>query len=157
MDIMTINGVIRILLLIKKVYVSEESNPNYPSFSALPKVKNGYHLYVTLHYKEGTRGVEITPIPEPSHTPTPEIHSVEVPISESIEEEFTEALATGVIRADNRGSEKFTETMGNPTTESLYGEVTATEYLLGYRLTKKVETKTLHIQFYNYLSWKVLI
>lgn len=129
----------------KTISKDEISDPNYPYLSSLPDVKKGYSFYITLHYKEGAGDVIITPVPgtpTPTPTPTPEIPPVEVPISETVEEPFTEGFSTGVIRADDRGAEKFVATLGVPTTESLYGEVIGTEYLLGYRLTKKVGVKT---------------
>lgn len=129
----------------KAISKDEVSDPNYPYFSTLPDVKKGYSFYITLHYKEGTGEVIITPIPgtpTPTPTPTPEIPPVDIPISETVEEPFKEGFSTGVIRADDRGAEKFVATLGVPTTESLYGEVIGTEYLLGYRLTKKVGVKT---------------
>lgn len=52
---------------------------------------------------------------------------------EIVQEDFIEHFepaATGVIKADNRGSEKFDVTAGIPTTESLYTNVLASEYLI---------------------------
>lgn len=132
----------------KDVFVEKETSPNYPYFKSLPDVKKGYHLYITLHYVETndppppTTTPKPSTTPTPSPTPTPELPEIDIPIGEIIEETFTEVEATGVIRADDRGAEKFVATLGVPTTESLYGEVKATEYLLGYRLIKKVGLKT---------------
>jgi hypothetical protein len=132
----------------KNVFVENETSPNYPYFKSLPDVKKGYHLYITLHYVKGG-DIIITPsptpkpstTPRPSPTPTPELPEIDIPIGQIIEESFTVVEATGIIRADDRGAEKFVATLGVPTTESLYGEVKATEYLLGYRLIKKVGLK----------------
>lgn len=132
----------------KNVFVEKETSPTYPYFKSLPDVKKGYHLYITLHYVETddppppTSTPRPSTTPTPSPTPTPELPEIDIPIAEVIEESFTEVEATGVIRADDRGVEKFVATLGVPTTESLYGEVKATEYLLGYRLIKKVGLKS---------------
>jgi hypothetical protein len=101
-------------------------------------------LVVHLVYKASTPIVSVTPIPTKPPTtvtptptipaPTPEV----VPESDSVSKSLTSAFTTGEIRADDRGSEKFIATAGVPTTESLYGQVTAKEYLLGYQLVKKV-------------------
>lgn len=82
-----------------------------------------------------------TPTPTPKPTPMPEVPPPEIPEPDSAELPFTEVVTTGKIRADVRGSERFVATLGVPTTESLYGEVTAKEYLLGYEFEKKVGMK----------------
>ncbi|MFT4143304.1 MAG: DUF5704 domain-containing protein [Mobilitalea sp.] len=78
----------------------------------------------------------VTPIPTP--TPTPTIPPIIIPSADNEYSSFTKDQTTGVIRADIRNSEKFTVTLGIPTTESLYGQVVARDYLLGYSFEKKV-------------------
>jgi hypothetical protein len=87
-----------------------------------------------------------TPTPTAAPTPTPELEPVVVPEADSEYKALTSAYTTGQIRADDRGNEKFTVTAGIPTTESLYGQVTAKEYLLGYYFIKKVGTVTYSIK-----------
>lgn len=79
-----------------------------------------------------------TPPVATAPTPTPKLEDITVPKPDSEVMSLNSASATGEIRADDRGNEKFTATTGIPTTESLYGQVTATEYLLGYKFEKKV-------------------
>lgn len=50
--------------------------------------------------------------------------------------------ASAVIKADSRGSERFDVADGIPTSESLYGNVTAKEYLYNYKYNKMVGTCT---------------
>ena len=90
--------------------------------------------------------VTVTPMPEeptepPSPTPTPYIEPVIAPEPETKSLDFLPAFTTGQIRADNRGNELFTANLGVPSTESLFGQVSAKEYLLGYRFEKKVGIK----------------
>ncbi len=96
------------------------------------------------------------PSPTAAPTPTPSLEEVTAPAYDSVFSEFTKSVTTGEIRADDRGSEKFTATLGVPTTEGLYGQVKAKEYLLGYFFEKKVGIKHYSVKVsksYN-LSWK---
>jgi hypothetical protein len=103
-----------------------------------------------------TPAVTKAPTPTPSitkaPTPTPEV----VPKADVEDRTLTSAFTTGQILADDRGSEKFTVTNGIPTTESLFGQVTAKEYLLGYNFVKKVGTVTYSVPVTrNYiLNWE---
>ena len=103
----------------------------------------------------------IPPSPTPmvtlgAPTPTPYIEPEVVPLADSANLEFSTFTNTGVIRADVRGTERFTATAGVPTTESLFGEVTALEYLLGYRFEKKVGITYYTVTVSNdyILQWK---
>ncbi|NLP35684.1 MAG: hypothetical protein GX359_10950, partial [Clostridiales bacterium] len=82
-----------------------------------------------------------TPDPEPDPDPGWEIPTIVPPLPDHKSMPFTKVTATGCIRADDRGAEKFVATLGIPTTESLYGEVRATDYLIGYNFVKKVGLK----------------
>lgn len=95
--------------------------------------------------------------PKPTVTPKPFPTPIPVPKADSATDSMTEIDATGSIRADNRGNEKFTVTAGVPTTESLYTEVKSTKWLMGYDLEKKVGTETYAVRATkNYeLSWTV--
>ncbi|MBE5967052.1 MAG: hypothetical protein E7255_08815, partial [Lachnospiraceae bacterium] len=77
----------------------------------------------------------------PPEEPEPELPEVTVPKPDYKSMPFTQVTATGLIRADDRSGEKFVATLGVPTTESLYGEIKATDYLIGYDLVKKVGLK----------------
>ncbi len=82
----------------------------------------------------------------PSPTPTPKPDgftppNITPPPTDSVYMEFTTPVNTGVINADNRGGEKFTSVQGVPTTESLYGQVSAKDYLVGYTFVKKTGVK----------------
>jgi hypothetical protein len=107
----------------------------------------GMNIY--LVYKKGvpvtpTPTISVTPTvtpsvtPTPTPSPTPTISPIIIPIADNEYSGFTKDQTSGVIRADLRNSEKFTVTSGIPTTESLYGQVIARDYLLGYSFEKKV-------------------
>lgn len=83
---------------------------------------------------------EPTPKPE-EPTPFPSVPPIQIPAPATERMPFTNIKNTGVLRADVRESERFVATLGVPTTESLYGEVRAKEYLLGYEFRKKVGKK----------------
>ncbi|MBH1942547.1 hypothetical protein I5677_16770, partial [Mobilitalea sibirica] len=88
-----------------------------------------------------------TPTPLPvTPTPTPSIPEVVAPEPDSVSLPFTNVVTTGVIQADNRSSMRFQAIKGVPTTESLYGEVIAKNYLLGYSFVKKVGIKNYVIE-----------
>ncbi len=98
------------------------------------------------------------PSPIPTPTPKPDVFvppNITPPPSDSHQMEFTTPVNTGVILADNRGEEKFTAVQGVPTTESLYGRVTAKDYLVGFSFIKKTGVRSYPITVrknYN-LSW----
>jgi len=131
----------------------------------MPAAQNGSLATFYVIYGDGPPGTPTptpkvtgipTPTPTAAPTPTPPIPEVEVPAYDSAYSEFTEAVTTGEIRADDRGAEKFTATSGVPTTESLYGQVTAKEYLLGYFFEKKVGIKhySVRVSKSYILTWK---
>jgi hypothetical protein len=104
-----------------------------------------------------------TPTPKPSvtptpgaPTPTPYIEQVVVPEPDYAGLPFPNVTATGSILADLKTRNRFIATMGVPTTESLYGEVRATEYLIGYQFEKKVGLKYYPIKVSKEytLKWK---
>lgn len=105
-----------------------------------------------------TPKITATPTPKvaPKPTPTPVLEEDVVPKADSEYMAFTKVESTGILRADDRGSEKFTVTEGIPTTESLFGQVTATEYLLGYKFVKKVGIKYYSVKVSKdyILNWK---
>jgi len=99
----------------------------------------------------------IGPTPTPGlPTPTPYIPPMVTPMPAVEYSKFTDVVNTGVIRADVRGGEKFVAQLGVATTESLFGEVAAKEYLLGYHFVKKVgiEYYTVKVKKNYILSWK---
>ncbi len=96
-----------------------------------------------------------TATPRPSATPMPTPTPIVVPQAETVSAIMNPIEAEGRIRADDRGSEKFVATLGVPTTESLFTEVKATNWLMGYILTKKVGVETYAVtvsKSYN-LTW----
>lgn len=99
-----------------------------------------------------------TAAPSPIPTPKPDVFVPPVitpPPADSAYMEFTTPVNTGVINADNRGGDRFTSVQGVPTTESLYGQVTAKDYLVGYNFVKKVGVKYYPIKVKKdyILSW----
>ncbi|RRJ55018.1 hypothetical protein EHV15_35520 [Paenibacillus oralis] len=67
--------------------------------------------------------------------------------------------ASAVIKADNRGNERFDVADGIPTSESLYGNVTTKEYLYNHKYNKMVGTCTFTVPVtrnFN-LHWKELV
>jgi hypothetical protein len=97
----------------------------------------------------------VTPKPSPIPTPVPEIPPLDMPEG-GYENKPLDLMETiGVIRADQRGVERFNAPLGIPTTESLYTQVRASEYNIGYKFIKKVVVKDYPIKvskIYN-LSW----
>lgn len=110
-------------------------------------------------YPTSIPNISVTPIPSsvptPPLTPTPTLTPVITPVPDSAFMNFTTAVNTGVLRADIRGAERFIAPLGVPTTESIYGQVTAKEYLLGYRFVKKVgkEPFTVNVTRNYVLKW----
>jgi hypothetical protein len=98
-----------------------------------------------------TPPITVTPTP----TPAPSIPPVEVPEADYASMPFTTVETSGVLKADIRDAERFTASAGIPTIESLYGQVEATDYLLGYNFEKKVGKKYYSIKVTrNYiLQW----
>lgn len=103
-----------------------------------------------------TLGPTSTPTPGAGPTPTPAIPPRVIPEPARVYENFTEVVNTGRIKADVRGAERFAVEQGIPTTESLYGEVKAKEYLLGYVFEKKVGLANFQVKVTkNYiLEWE---
>lgn len=118
---------------------------------------------VYLVYKEIVPVITPTPAPtqKPGATATPEPTSTATPTPEpedpeTITAEINVPEAIGCIRADDRGSEKFTVNLGVPTTESLYTQVTSDQYLMGYTLQKMSGTQTYSVKVSKTytLKWK---
>ncbi len=108
-----------------------------------------FHMIYSL---DPDAGDDVTPPEEPE----PGIPEITIPKPDYKTMPFTEVTAIGSIRADDRSGEKFVATLGVPTTESLYGEIKATDYLIGYNLVKKVGLKKYPIKVkkdYN-LVWE---
>ena len=104
---------------------------------AKPESTTTFHMIYGLD-KPGEAPI---PTPEPDPDPGWEPPTIVPPLPDYRSMAFTKVTATGKLRADKRGGEKFEITEGIPTTESLYGEVRATDYLLGYNFVKKVGLK----------------
>jgi len=114
----------------KELSSREGSNPKVASLEGM---KNVYDDEVT-----GFSAFISAPVDETIQNLT----NIEIPKEETISVSMNTPFATGNIRADSRGSERFFVTSGIPTTESLYTEVKATEYLMGYTLKKQVGIET---------------
>lgn len=147
-------------------YISQTTTKTNPDSSGItisqdmPSAYEGSEAIFKIYYSTGpTPTPSQTPTPVPTITatpiPSPTIAPVEVPDSDSASLNFTRVVTTGVLKADVRGSERFIATQGIPTTESLYGEVIAKEYLLGYRFVKKVgiENFTVKVTRNYILKW----
>ena len=128
-------------------YVSDGTKISQIKSNKVEVESGGMNIY--LIYKKGvpvtpTPTISVTPTvtpsvtPTPTVSPTPTIPPIIIPSADNEYSSFTKDLTTGVIKADIRNFEKFTVTSGIPTTESLYGQVRARDYLLGYSFEKKV-------------------
>lgn len=104
--------------------------------------KGGMALY--LIYNKDGGGPDLTPTPTPPGGEDPRPITPVEAATESLP--MNTPLTTGMIRADDRGAEKFVVTDAVPTTESLFAEVLSTEYLLGYTFEKKVGIQTFTIK-----------
>lgn len=119
----------------------------------MPEAKKDSTAIFYMVYSSGPTGTptptpKVTPTPKPTATPTaaptatptpfPQVPEPTIPEAATETQEFTTVITSGNLKADVRGAERFIVKQGIPTTESLYGEVTAMEYLLGYRFVKKV-------------------
>lgn len=117
---------------------------------------SGMDIYLKYRLKDSNQQAPnpdpTDPIPIPDVDPRP----IEVPEAETVSESMNMPFSSGAIRADNRSSERFTVTLGIPTTESLYTQVNTTKYLLGYNLTKRVgiETYPVRVTKDYILNWK---
>jgi len=145
----------------KNIITTMQPGPdiNYP----MPDAKGSVQATFCLVYDIGPvpsippTPTPVGPTPTPGlPTPTPFIPPVVTPMPAVEYSEFTDVVNTGVIRADVRGGEKFVAQLGVATTESLFGEVAAKEYLLGYHFVKKVgiEYYTVKVKKNYILSWK---
>ncbi len=136
-------------------FIYEEDIEDYPMPAAKKDSTAVFHM---IYDTKPTPSTSPTPKPTATPTPVPNVFDppiVTAPLPETHDMEFTIPVNTGVIRADNRGAEKFTAVQGVPTTESLYGQVTAKDYLVGYKFVKKTGVKYYPIQVkknYN-LTW----
>ncbi len=105
-----------------------------------PAAEEDSTLTVYLVYEP--QDAPVIPTPPVDEEPDPELPpEVVAPEPEAHSIDFTEVLNTGSIKADVRESERFVATQGVPTTESLYTQVFAKKYLLGYTFVKKVGIK----------------
>ena len=129
----------------KLIYTSKNGTEKTTSIINEEHIKN----YIMPDAKKDSTAVfhmiySTSAAPSPIPTPKPDVFTppnITPPPSDSAHMEFTAPVNTGVINADNRGAEKFTSVQGVPTTESLYGQVTAKDYLVGYSFVKKVGVK----------------
>lgn len=131
-------------------------------YYTMPDAKPGSTAYFCLVYDTIpiTPPPTSTPAPTTVATPTPTLQptptlvpqEVIVPKSDAASLEFTEVVNKGVINPDIRHSERFISTLGVPTTESLYGQVTARDYLLGYSFVKKVGIKYFPVTITKYYT-----
>lgn len=141
----------------KKYVYGEKAGYTYTGGGASAVTVNGYKLKVEhrenkdallkVMFREKEPDAPI-PIPTP---PGYEEHHTLLPAID-----YMQPNTSAVIKADNRGVEKFDILQGIPTTESLYGQVLTSEYLVHARFIKTVGKATYKIpvsKTYN-LSWK---
>lgn len=107
----------------------------------LPNADKNSIVTFVLYYAKGP--VPPTPTPTPSApTPTPPIPEVVVPEPDYASLEYTFVNTEGIIEADIKNTQRFIARQGIPTTESLYAEAKATEYIVGYNFIKRVGMKS---------------
>jgi hypothetical protein len=133
-------------------YVDDGWDLDYIRSSNALVYTGGTEVHMVYRVKTGDEDITPTPTPSPTPipvpgdggggTPTPSPSPIMVPESETITGNMSTPIAIGAIRADNRGNEKFVVTAGIPTTESLYTQVEASKYLLGYSFKKQVGIET---------------
>lgn len=75
---------------------------------------------------------------------------------EWIEEKLGEAKVEGVLLAEEKGRERYDIDQGIPSSEKLYANVRASEYLLGYRFAKRTGVKEYPVKVKKryHLEWK---
>ena len=141
--------------------LQDEEQTIYGSGSSIsqrmPFAKEGITAVFQLIYSTDPNVPTVTPTPGVTPTPVPEPPVPVEPKPEVIQKSSNNITAKGKIEADLRSQQRFNARLGIPTTESLYGEVIATEYILGYRFSKKVGTiyypievrKTYNLQWYS--------
>lgn len=120
-------------------------------------VKGGINVYIVYG---NVPTPSPSPIPSltvtPTPAPTPIVTPLVIPEGGREQQDMGTPVSTGIIRADNRGQERFVVESGIPTTESLYTQVNTTPYLIGYEFEKVVVIKEYNVKATkNYhLSWK---
>lgn len=93
---------------------------------ALDPYEGGYDYYLNLYYDAGS--------PPP---PPPPSGSCSESTGPSLESQVVDPGVSAVIKADSRGNEKFEVLDGIPTSESLYGNVNAKNYLYQSKFSQK--------------------
>lgn len=138
--------------------IKTDSNKSGNIKQVMPVAKaNSTAIFYVIFDKENPP--TITPTPPltvtPTPTPAPSLPPIEVPEADYASMPFTTVETSGVLKADIRDTERFTTSAGIPTIESLYGQVEATEYLLGYNFEKKVGKKyyTIKVTRNYILQW----
>ncbi|WP_136604091.1 DUF5704 domain-containing protein [Paenibacillus dokdonensis] len=100
--------------------------------------------------------VEDGEVPPTDPEPQPgDVTCTEPQPAQSISGKYMDPVVTAVIKADSRGSEKFDVLQGIPTSESLYGNVKAKEYLYQdkFNQMKGVCTYTVNVKKTYMLEW----
>ncbi len=106
--------------------------------------------------------VTITPTPTPSLTPTPSptpVPAVTPVTTENVTPHHTSSLepdASCIIRADERGNEKFDVDKGIPVKENLFVNVRAKEYLVDHTFTEHnySESMPIRVKATYQLTWQ---
>jgi hypothetical protein len=111
----------------------------------MPSAKAGSEATFYVYYSLDPK-VTQPPDPPDNPTPPPDIPEIIPPAADSASMEFTTVITAGHLKADVRGAERFVAKLGIPTTESLYADVTAMEYLLGYQFEKKVGIEYFNVE-----------
>ena len=103
----------------------------------MPAVKEGTKAtFHVIYDKDETVIPTPTPVPDEPRPPIPEVIVPDPEPPYTVP--YTRVSATGGILADNKGAQKFHSRTAIPTTESLYGEASATEYIIGCTFEKHV-------------------
>ncbi|WP_237691024.1 DUF5704 domain-containing protein [Paenibacillus caui] len=114
----------------------------------LDPYEGGYDYYINLYY-EGAAP------PDPEEPPPPESNCTTPTPTQSKEAQVMDPNVSAVIKADSRGAERFDVRDGIPTSESLYGNVIANNYLFHHKFVQMTGKCTINVTVtrdYN-LTW----
>ncbi|WP_327195435.1 DUF5704 domain-containing protein [Paenibacillus alvei] len=98
---------------------------------------NGTHEKYTLHMYYQTKKTDTCKPGDPDCDPPTSSDCTDPAPSSTIDGKVMDPRVTAMIRADQRGNERFDVTQGIPTSESLYGNVNSLNYLFENKFVQK--------------------
>ncbi|MCY9540485.1 DUF5704 domain-containing protein [Paenibacillus alvei] len=98
---------------------------------------NGTHEKYTLHMYYQTKKTEPCKPGDPACEPTTSSDCTDPAPSSTVDGKVMDPRVTAMIKADQRGNERFDVTQGIPTSESLYGNVSSLNYLFENKFVQK--------------------